>query len=318
LRDSFKYCFIEKNKNKKKDNKSINKISEAEEKTESIIDIDQFKIESNLDINALLKEVNQEEAQKNLELKKKIIESPRPKPAKFDQFPLDFNEDDFIILNFNKISRSRRQSKDDDRLSETETTDISGNGSDANQLACTSDGNISDYESTKSKAFEEEKIYDPDRDSNDQIRGRTKQKIYVKYRRNADKNNDELSDDSDDDPIREMLKANIHKIYEQNEERLNINAAQYIELKRMQEIRQKLPPFNYDNYDYDSYNTYFNTQQIFTQMIHHMSKMVGFNMPPSRYNPNEPIHNFDPIVRSYPNQQNQQHNWYPNYNNQWN
>ena len=53
---------------------------------------------------------------------------------KMKQFPFEFNEEDFIIHDFAKMSM-RRGSNSEDRLSGSETTEASGNLSDVNHLS---------------------------------------------------------------------------------------------------------------------------------------------------------------------------------------
>lgn len=73
-----------------------------------------------------------------------------------------------------------------DRISVSETTEASRNLSDKNQFT-SSDGNYSDtcseykFSPSKFKNFEEDKSYDPNRDTDDVSRGKTKQIVYYKY-----------------------------------------------------------------------------------------------------------------------------------------
>ena len=70
------------------------------------------------------------------------------------------------------------------------------------------------------------KIYDPIRDTNQALKARTKQKVYTKYEKLRQRaySDSSWSEESDyDDPMREMLKSNIHKIYEENDNQLYLH-----------------------------------------------------------------------------------------------
>lgn len=103
---------------------------------------------------------------------------------KLKQFPYDFNEADLIIHDFAKLYKERRHSVSEDRRSSSETTDVSGNLSDRN-LYQNSDGNLSDCGGDghihNPSQFKNYRPYDPLRDCEESKRGRTKQKVYVKY-----------------------------------------------------------------------------------------------------------------------------------------
>ena len=193
------------------------------------------------------------------------------------KFPYDFNESDFIIPDFKKISKSRRrESASMGRLSDSDSTVVSGEFSDR-QNPENSEGNLSDslseYYKTTPSQFKpkEENKYDPERDCDQFNRARTKQKVYVKF--SSLKKKRRHSEDSDtsegniinlynsiesdnDDPIREMLKSNILRLYEDNNRQLNDNAIQYNEMKQIQ--AQKAQYYNKFGWDYNQPNTYHN------------------------------------------------------------
>ena len=146
------------------------------------------------------------------------------------QFPLDFNESNFIIHNFSKLSRRKRISASEDRLTDIATTEYSKENWETNK-STNSEGNYSDNFNDfyinphiRSKVYlEETKMYDPERDSDNSQIARTKQKVYVKYEKLKQRSysDSSCSEESDtDDPIRKMLKSNIHKIYEANDDQL--------------------------------------------------------------------------------------------------
>ena len=213
----------------------------------------------------------------------KIMLRNHRRKLKMKQFPYDFNESDFIIRNFSKLSRQRRIANSEDRFSGSETTEASGNLSDANHPS-NSDGNLSDScnESNSSSPGkhinlnEDLKDYDPSRDCDDSLRGRTKQKVYVKFSQqklrkySVDSSDSEESDD--DDPIREMLKTKILNIYEDNNEQLYNNACQWNELKQYQEFKNKSYAFNQDLGQ--NYGNSF-PHDMFAYMFQFMSQMGG-------------------------------------------
>jgi hypothetical protein len=188
-------------------------------------------------------------------------------------FPYDFNEKDFIISDFHKISR-RRVSMSMDRISVSATTEASGNLSEKNQLT-SSEGNFSDtdleYKFSPIKILEEDKRYDPNRDADDVKRSKTKQIVYVKYDNQQKQRgysfdstisegnfcNIILIESDNDDPVREMLKSSILNLYEDNNKQLYDNAVQWKEQKQIQEYKQNYYPigWNYgDNRQYQGFN----------------------------------------------------------------
>lgn len=102
---------------------------------------------------------------------------------KLKQFPYNFNEDEFIVSDFKIISLlKRRESASVGRMSDSDTTEYS------REIMDISEGNLSDsngdfnkFSSYKFKTSDEEEKYDPDRDCQKSIRGRTKQKVYLKF-----------------------------------------------------------------------------------------------------------------------------------------
>lgn len=103
------------------------------------------------------------------------------------QFPLDFNESDFIIRGFSKLSKRKRISISEDRFTDSGTTEYSRENCETNKSS-NSDGNLSDNyigninsDIRGSERIEEMKIYDPIRDTNQALKARTKQKVYTKY-----------------------------------------------------------------------------------------------------------------------------------------
>ena len=169
---------------------------------------------------------------------------------KMKQFPYDFNEGNFIIHDFSKLSSRRRYWASEDRFSGSDTTEASGNMSEPHQN--NSDGNMSDsitdgisFSASKFKLKADQ--YDPQRDSEESKRGRTKQKVYVRFAqrpRNYSVDSS-CSEESDcDDPVREMVKSKILNLYEDNSQQLYNNAVQFKELKDAQK----------NGYDYYGFN----------------------------------------------------------------
>jgi hypothetical protein len=162
---------------------------------------------------------------------------------KIKQFPYDFNEEEFIIYDFSKVSRKQRYSASVDRLSCSDTTEASGNTS---EHVCNSDGYSSDF-GTEHANMSPQKLYDPHRDCTSGNWSKTKQKVYVKISQNLQNYNlDSSSEDESDseDPVREMLKSKILNLYEDNSEQLNLNAIQWNELKSSQELKER--PYNFN------------------------------------------------------------------------
>ena len=179
----------------------------------------------------------------------------------------------------NHLSKRSKKLNSDERLSEAATTDIS--------LGTWSDQNISDCENRQLNVIEEDKIYDPERDSSDLKRGKTKQKIYIKYKTEWLDDSFEQEGSDEDDPMRNMLKKNIHKIYQENDMILQENARELLEIRRQRD--ESMRPFNYEDtcVNYEVNQPQENTQYLLMQMLHEMSRAMAYNQqPPPQYHNN--------------------------------
>ncbi|CAI2358813.1 unnamed protein product [Moneuplotes crassus] len=214
------------------------------------------------------------------------IEGKGLKP-KTSEFPFDFDENDFVIPDFKEISTcKRRESASLGRNSDSDTTVASGGVPDKlNQDS--SESNLSEtyneqsrYASSKFKTSYEEEKYNPDRDVDHSIRGRTKQKVYVKFSgidktRKVSYDSDSSEESEDDDPVRQMLKSNILRLYEDNNKQLYDNAAQYKEMKENRRLRDQYYNLNWNYNNQNQYqNPAMNPDEFFHKMFSQMADMA--------------------------------------------
>ena len=73
----------------------------------------------------------------------KVMLEEHRKEVKMKQFPLDFNESDFIIRGFSKLSKRKRISISEDRFTDSGTTEYSRENCETNKSS-NSDGNLSE------------------------------------------------------------------------------------------------------------------------------------------------------------------------------